>query len=458
MKKVFVCLAALVAMVLMVSCGGSDSGSSSGSESNNQECTPGDFECVGSESYYCNSQGSWVYDARCENGCDDSTGRCYSDSGDSSDSGNNNDHGDSSDSGSGNDNTDSGDSADSGNNNDHGDSADSGNNNDHGDSADSGSNNDPGNSSDSENCDGYNWPTGDKIENGERCSNLGEIKCIIYAGVEGPGHCTKYFTDCPIWQNTDLCFKSSCDPSTGKCKHCKKIGELSCGGDSNVVRCIATDKENAEDEYENVEKCKNGCDSSTAKCKPWKDPDSGLTWSSKSLNNMTQSDAVSYCNNLSEGGFSDWRLPSINELRTLIQGCPATQTGGECNPIDKCFDSGGMACDNLPSDLIGADRISCDFQKKIECNPNTLSTTKCEDVSCSKCEYKSSGYCKLDHYNIVSFWSSSTLTFTGMISSYMENSCTCGICDFQDAWDIDFRYANIGHSRITSKRYVRCVR
>ena len=84
--------------------GSGDNGSSdnngNSSGNNDAECASGKFKCIGSESYYCNSLGSWVYDARCENGCDSATGKCKSnsnddtDSGDSSDSGNN-DHGDS---------------------------------------------------------------------------------------------------------------------------------------------------------------------------------------------------------------------------------------------------------------------------------------------------------------------------------------------------------------------------
>ena len=64
----------------------------------------------------------------------------------------------------------------------------------------------------------------------------------------------------------------------------------------------------------------------------WKDPTSGLTWQVTSPTGYHYWDeAKSYCNSLSLGGHSDWRLPSIGELRTLIRGCPATESGGSCN-------------------------------------------------------------------------------------------------------------------------------
>ncbi|MBP5590580.1 DUF1566 domain-containing protein [bacterium] len=47
-------------------------------------------------------------------------------------------------------------------------------------------------------------------------------------------------------------------------------------------------------------------------------PDS-LHWSDKNSSQLTLEKAEKYCEDLDEGGFSDWRLPNIDELRTLIK-------------------------------------------------------------------------------------------------------------------------------------------
>ena len=45
---------------------------------------------------------------------------------------------------------------------------------------------------------------------------------------------------------------------------------------------------------------------------------------------MLWDDAVLYCQNLDEGGHDDWRMPNIDELRTLVRNCSGVMTGGAC--------------------------------------------------------------------------------------------------------------------------------
>ena len=69
----------------------------------------------------------------------------------------------------------------------------------------------------------------------------------------------------------------------------------------------------------------------------WTDMTSGLMWEVRpSTEKMKYKDAVSYCRNQITGRMNDWRLPTIDELRSLIRGCPATQTSDSCTVTDGC--------------------------------------------------------------------------------------------------------------------------
>jgi hypothetical protein len=63
----------------------------------------------------------------------------------------------------------------------------------------------------------------------------------------------------------------------------------------------------------------------------------GLVWSKKNFGNMTWQEAVEYCReNRGNLPGSGWHLPTIDELRTLIIGCPATEPGGRCPAKGGC--------------------------------------------------------------------------------------------------------------------------
>ena len=48
-------------------------------------------------------------------------------------------------------------------------------------------------------------------------------------------------------------------------------------------------------------------------------------------------DAVTYCNDLGLGDFTDWRLPDLDELRSIVRGCSGNETGGSCTATDGCL-------------------------------------------------------------------------------------------------------------------------
>ncbi len=68
----------------------------------------------------------------------------------------------------------------------------------------------------------------------------------------------------------------------------------------------------------------------------WLDDSTGLTWQVASVCCMKKRLAGDYCEDLSWAGFTDWRLPTIDELRSLVRGCEATDVEGECGIHDDC--------------------------------------------------------------------------------------------------------------------------
>ncbi len=103
----------------------------------------------------------------------------------------------------------------------------------------------------------------------------------------------------------------------------------------------------------------------------WIDPTSGLTWQNGATvgaESYVWQDAQNYCAGLNWDGAGNWRLPTISELRSLIQGCPTTVTGGSCGVTDQCLRADcwnptcscpygggpGPACSYWPAELSGS--------------------------------------------------------------------------------------------------------
>ena len=153
---------------------------------------------------------------------------------------------------------------------------------------------------------------------------------------------------------------------------------------------------------------------STADVTPCYDSTSHLTWSKKSSSTMTYSDATSYCSGSEMngyGGYSDWRLPNISELRTLIKNCSGTQMpGGSCGVVDT-----------------GNSSTSC-------------LSGRCQGEDCYPCSYDSTGgHSKFGETGY--FWYSSTLS---------------DIPDY--AWQVLFHYGSVINSNKSYGSDVRCVR
>ncbi len=140
---------------------------------------------------------------------------------------------------------------------------------------------------------------------------------------------------------------------------------------------------------------------------PCHDSKTGKVWSSISENDMDWERAVMYCEDLEEDGKTDWRLPTIDELRTLIRNCKITATGGSC----EVSESQGMLS------VVDAEGCSCEFDEEF-----------------------SGKYSKL-----------------GDISKTLWSSSEQSEVDVDDAWKVDFNSAYIDVSSKSTVYFVRCV-
>ena len=123
---------------------------------------------------------------------------------------------------------------------------------------------------------------------------------------------------------------------------CDMPGDYTCmNGNSYVCELLLT----GDMTWSFNEECADGCDSETGACNAilrdcseshhelCTDEETGLMWSKKS-GEKHWTEANQYCEDLDELGFDDWRLPTIDELRTLVLACEGTVTGGTC-PISE---------------------------------------------------------------------------------------------------------------------------
>ena len=142
---------------------------------------------------------------------------------------------------------------------------------------------------------------------------------------------------------------------------------------------------------------------------PCHDTTNKITWSPLSAGTMDWDSAVSYCDNLDMIGYTDWRLPTIDELRTLVRSCSNTQTDGACAISD-------------PNALAYGNYVANNCQ--------------CEPVENNEGLYSIFG-----DNDTVTLWSSSEYT---------------SVADF--AWYLDFANAGVSSHSMSGSYNVRCAR
>jgi hypothetical protein len=152
----------------------------------------------------------------------------------------------------------------------------------------------------------------------------------------------------------------------------------------------------------------------------WYDESSSLCWQDPPPSGTcTWSEANSYCDSLDLGSHTDWRLPNISELISLIRGCVDGKETGDLSP---------SACEMTPAGCAVTD--SCD-----------------NDINCATCADQSgpgSGGCYWDPSlggTCLFYWSSSSRVSS---TSY--------------AWSVNFRYGHVYSSVKTGYGYTRCFR
>jgi hypothetical protein len=85
-----------------------------------------------------------------------------------------------------------------------------------------------------------------------------------------------------------------------------------------------------------------------------------------------------HCDQLALGE-GPWHLPTIDELRTLIDGCPGTEPGGACEVSDDCHGGGCLSADcSACEDLAGPGTGGCYAPPELE-GPCSLFWTSLPD-------------------------------------------------------------------------------
>lgn len=133
-----------------------------------------------------------------------------------------------------------------------------------------------------------------------------------------------------------LLFLAGCaDGSEGSCDHeacndgCVAAGYPSGVCSSGDCECLGGTDGDADNDAD------RGCDNIGVML----DPTSMLCWQNPPDGARSWEEAMIYCNTLSLSGYGrgSWQLPTISELRSLIRGCPGTETNGACDVIDSCL-------------------------------------------------------------------------------------------------------------------------
>ena len=203
----------------------------------------------------------------------------------------------------------------------------------------------------------------------------------------------------------DPCNSNPCSSVANSNKICTQQNafEFSCGCNSGY--------------FWNGQKCAGLPECSATSGTPCKDSTSQLIWSKKAENSMAWQDAKNYCISYTEGGFSSWHLPNIDELRTIfiasrVLSCQVSETN---------------------------DHLSIDYWTCKTCTEQGTVSSSGNGCSDYGTLYDDGRYSKL-----------------GETKALWSSSIRSGITDY--AWNIKFDYGYVSSNPFENSRYARCVR
>ena len=115
-------------------------------------------------------------------------------------------------------------------------------------------------------------------------------------------------------------------------------------GEDLAVRCVRSDSQPLP-----AGRTIPYCDES--RIGPCEDAATGYVWSSADIDSNYDKpaswlDKAVQCRESNEGGISKWRIPTIDEVRTLLPSNENLKTGGECKVTNECFDYASADCFN----------------------------------------------------------------------------------------------------------------